>query len=271
MVKYADEKVESGKLSKNRLIMPGLKRTRKWLMSITNADDGSREDGNGVGDIDQSAQHVDMGQSFCPRKDPEHLPPTNFAQRMGEKIRGVPGFFRSPQAAFGFRVAVATMSVAIIGFLHDTQTFFVQNRLLWAMIMVAISMTPTAGQSLFSFMLRILGTVIAMVAAFLVWYIPDSKTPGVLVFLWFFSSIGIYIPLKKPQFAIIGIIRYVTIRSEDIVGSTIHCSRGLWDNNILAFTSNSTNSRLISLSFWYLQKESHQKFIDIGLELKMLS
>ncbi|TID19071.1 MFS transporter [Venturia nashicola] len=210
MVRYADGKVESGKLAKTRLILPGLKRTRKWLMSITATDDGSREDGNGIGDVDQSAQHVDMGQSFRPRKDPEHLPPTNFVERMGDTIRGFPGFFRSSEAAFGFRVAVATMSIAIIGFLHDTQTFFVQNRLLWAMIMVAISMTPTAGQSLFSFMLRILGTVVAMIAAFLVWYIPDSKTPGVLVFLWFFSSIGIYVPLKKPQFAIIGIISIVT-------------------------------------------------------------
>jgi uncharacterized membrane protein YccC len=209
LVKFADEKVESGKLSKTRLILPGFKRMKKWLMSIGDADDGSREDGNGIGDIDQSAHNVDMGQSFRPRKDPEHLPPTNFAQRMGDSLRGFPGFFRSPESAFGFRVAVATMSIAIIGFLHDTQTFFVQNRLLWAMIMVAISMTPTAGQSVFSFILRILGTVVAMIAAFLVWYIPDQKTAGVLVFLWFFSSIGIYIPLKKPQFAIIGIIRSV--------------------------------------------------------------
>jgi uncharacterized membrane protein YccC len=209
MVKYADEKIESGKLSKTRLILPGFNRTRKWLMSVFDADDGSREDGNGMGDVDQSAQTVDMGQSFRPRKDPEHLPPTNFAQKMGDLLRGFPGFFRSSQSAFGFRVAVATMSIAIIGFLHDTQTFFVQNRLLWAMIMIAISMTPTAGQSVFSFILRILGTVVAMCAAFLVWYIPDEKTAGVIVFLWFFSSIGIYIPLKKPQFAIIGIIRYV--------------------------------------------------------------
>lgn len=206
-MKYADEKVESGKLSKTHLILPGFKRIRKWLTSIADADDGSREDGNGIGDIDQSAQHVDMGQSFRPRKDPEHLPPTNFAQKVGESLRGFPAFLRSPESAFGFRVAVATMSIGVIGFLHDTQTFFVQNRLLWAMIMIAISMTPTAGQSLFSFLIRILGTVVAMIAAFLVWYIPDQKTAGVLVFLWFFSSLGIYIPLKKPQFAVIGIIR----------------------------------------------------------------
>lgn len=209
MVKYADEKVESGKLSKTRLIVPGFKRTRKWLWSICDADAGSREDGNGVGDIDQSAQHVDMGQSFHPQKDPEHLPPTNFSQRLGDVIRRFPAFLRSPESSFGLRVAVATMSISVIGFLHDTQTFFVQNRVLWATIMVTISMTPTAGQSLFSFILRILGTVLAMVAAFLVWYIPGQKTAGTLVFLWFFSSLGLYIPLKKPQFAIVGLIRYV--------------------------------------------------------------
>jgi hypothetical protein len=71
-------------------------------------------------------------------------------------------------------------------------------------------MTPTAGQSVFSFILRIIGTVIAMIIAFLVYYIPDGKTAGILVFLWLFSSIGWYIPIKTPQFAIIGMISIVT-------------------------------------------------------------
>jgi Flp pilus assembly protein protease CpaA len=57
------------------------------------------------------------------------------------------------------------MSIAIIAFLKNTQTFFVEQRLVWAMIMVAISMTPTAGQSVFQFMLRIGGTAIAMVSS----------------------------------------------------------------------------------------------------------
>jgi uncharacterized membrane protein YccC len=207
LVKFADEKVESGKLSKNRLIMPGVNRMKKWVVSLGKTDDGSREDGAGLGDIDRSSTTVDMGQSFRPRKDPEHLPPANLAQKLGDSLRGIPNFLRSPESAFGFRVAAATMSIAIIGYLHQTQLFFTENRLLWAMIMVAISMTPTAGQSLFSFILRILGTVIAMIIAFLVYYIPDGKTAGIIVFLWFFSSIGWYIPLKLPQFAIIGMIR----------------------------------------------------------------
>jgi len=71
-------------------------------------------------------------------------------------------------------------------------------------------MTPTAGQSVFSFILRIIGTVIAMIFAFLVYYIPDGKTPGIIVFLWVFTSIAWYVPIKRPQFAIIGMISIVT-------------------------------------------------------------
>ena len=72
---------------------------------------------------------------------------------------------------------------------------------------VAISMTPTAGQSVFSFVLRILGTTIAMVASFICYYIIDRHIAGVIVFLWLFTSMGMWVLLKRPQLAIIGIIR----------------------------------------------------------------
>ena len=55
------------------------------------------------------------------------------------------------------------------------------------MIMVAISMGTTAGQSLFNFVLRIAGTAVAMIGAYIVWYIVDGKIPGVIVFLWLWT------------------------------------------------------------------------------------
>jgi hypothetical protein len=76
--------------------------------------------------------------------------------------------------------------------------------------MVAISMTPTAGQSIFQFILRIAGTAAAMIIAWLIWYIPGQKTPGILVFLWVFVAIGFYIPLKRMDLVIVGLISVVT-------------------------------------------------------------
>ncbi|KAJ6098814.1 hypothetical protein N7467_000349 [Penicillium canescens] len=207
-VRYADHVAAKGKLSKNRLIIPGGKRLWKWAKSVLSAED-SHDDDN-MGDIHTQNNILQLGEAYRLRKDPEHLPPSTMFQKFGDKIRIIPWFLRSFESTYGFRVACATMTIAIIAFLHDTQTFFTQQRLVWAMIMVNLSMSPTSGQSIFSFVLRILGTTIAMVASLLIWYIPDQKTPGVIVFLFIFVSMEFYIPIKMFRFRVVGIISIVT-------------------------------------------------------------
>lgn len=207
-VRYADEKAKSGKLSRSRLIIPGAKRMKKWALSTFKVGD-THEDDN-IGDIDSHNNILQLGEAYKIRKDPEHLPPSTTLQLIGDKIRTIPAFFRSSESAYGFRVACATMTVGIIAFLHDTQTFFIQQRLVWAMIMINLSMSPTSGQSIFSFVLRILGTVIAVIFAFLVWYIPAEQTAGVIVLLFVFLSGAFYVPIKMFRFRIVGLICLIT-------------------------------------------------------------
>jgi hypothetical protein len=207
-VKFADEHDQA--TAKSKFIWPGGRRMRKWVKSIFTSQDTNQEDETTVAGFDRSNTTVFMGEAFSKRKDPEHLPPTNRWEKFGDFLRGFSRFLRSSESAFGFRAACATMSIAIIAFLRDTQNFFVENRLVWALIMVAISMTPTAGQSIFQFILRITGTAIAMVVAWLIWYIPGQHTAGILVFLWVFVAIGFYIPLKRMDLVIVGIISVVT-------------------------------------------------------------
>jgi hypothetical protein len=209
-VRFADEKVKSGQMSKTRLIVPGIKRLHKWVMNVFKDEDENMQE-HRMADVHASTSTVYMGQAYERKKDPEHLPPANALEKFGDGVRSISRFLKSPESSFGFRVAAATMSISIIGYLHQTQVFFTQNRLLWASIMVPISMTPTAGQSVFSFLLRVAGTVVAMVVAFLVYYIPDGKTPGILVLLWFFSSCGFYFAIKYPLFTVISAISIVTL------------------------------------------------------------
>lgn len=207
MVKYSDDLVASGKLSKTKLILPGWRRIKKWAKNFLN-DESTNEESQELGDVNQTSAIVDLGSAFNLHKDPEHLAPTNVFERVGDGIRTVPRFLRSPASMFGFRVALATMTIAILAFLHQTQTWFTYHRIIWAMIMVAISMSPSSGQSVFSFVLRIFGTAVAMCLALLVWYIPDGHIPGVIVLLWIAVALGMYLPLKLPDFAVIGVIRY---------------------------------------------------------------
>ncbi|KAF2851430.1 hypothetical protein T440DRAFT_63478 [Plenodomus tracheiphilus IPT5] len=208
LVRFADEHDLANK--KNKFIWLGGKRLKKWAKSIFSNQDSNSEDETTIAGFDHSNTTVYMGEAYKNKKDPEHLPPANTWEKFGNVIRSLSHFLRSPESAFGFRAACATMSIAVVAFLRDTQVFFVKQRLVWALIMVAISMTPTAGQSIFQFILRIVGTAIAMVVAWLIWYIPGQHTAGILVFVFVFVAIGFYIPLKRLDLVIVGIISVVT-------------------------------------------------------------
>ncbi|SMR51033.1 unnamed protein product [Zymoseptoria tritici ST99CH_1E4] len=210
LVLYADERKQAGTLKKTKLIVPRAKTLRKWVRAAFGKEDKSDDD-QYTADMDSSGSRLlDLGQSYGKRKDPEHMPPRNWRERIGEMIRLIPRGFRSDASSFGFRVTWATMSVAIICFLEATQSFFLKHRLLWAMIMVPISMTRTAGQSTWSFALRIIGTAIAMVASYVIWYIVDGKTAGVIVFLWLWLFCAFYFLLKFPKLIIVGLISAIT-------------------------------------------------------------
>ena len=207
-VKWADDHDQA--TTRKRFITPGKKRFKKWIVSLFSLQDSNQDDETTNVGLDRASVVVHMGEAYKGRKDPEHLAPRNIWEKFGNLVRMTSGFLKSPESSFGFRCAVATMSIAIIAYLEDTQLWFQRQRVVWAMLMVALGMTPTAGQSIFSFVLRILGTVVAMLCAWLVWYIPGHKTPGILVFLWVFVSIGHWVPLKRIDLVVAGLISIVT-------------------------------------------------------------
>ncbi|KAA8567924.1 hypothetical protein EYC84_008363 [Monilinia fructicola] len=184
LVRFADGKVEDGTMKKNRLIVPGQRRLKKWIFGIANAD--TTADSNTPDNQEAGINNVYLGSGFNPRKDPEHLPPKTAWQHLGNGLRTIPRFLGSPESAFGFRAACATLTL--------------EQRLVWALIIIAIGMTMTSGQSIFGFLARVIGTALAMVSSLVIWYIVDQKTPGVIIMLWFFIFMEMYLFLKYPRF-----------------------------------------------------------------------
>ena len=156
LVHFADKKVEDGTMKRNRLISPTLKRLKKWVIGSLKFEDASME--HTPDSTEAGGGSIYSGDSFRAAKDPEHLPPTNAWQRFTNVLRQFSGILRSQESAFGFRVACATLSIGIVAYLKDTYVFFTEQRLVWAMIMVAIGMTTTAGSGVFGFVGRIVGT-----------------------------------------------------------------------------------------------------------------
>ncbi|KAK4212025.1 hypothetical protein QBC37DRAFT_401957 [Rhypophila decipiens] len=195
---FADSKVEDGTMKKSRLILPGFRRLKKWFIGIVSNEDSSAEQSPDL--MEGTPNIIYFGDGYNRKKDPEHLPPATAWQRFGQLLRSLSKFFGSEESAFGFRAACATMTIGIVAFLESSQRFFVEQRLVWAMIMVAIGMTMTAGQSFFGFLCRVGGTVIAMCTSLVIWYMVAERTPGAIVFIWLFTFIDMYFFIKYPRF-----------------------------------------------------------------------
>jgi len=145
-VHFADERAGQGVMGRKRIIAPGKKRISKWLSSALRTEDSSVD--HTPDSTETRGVSIEMGNAYLKSRDPEHLPPTNAWQRLGNFVRGFSRILGSQESAFGFRVACATLTIGIMAYLRDTQVFFIQQRLVWAMIMVAIGVTVTVSKIL---------------------------------------------------------------------------------------------------------------------------
>lgn len=155
--------------------------------------------------LEEAVTETDLGDYLHP----EHLPPVSRIEVVGDMLRSVLRYFTSDSSKFGCRVVFATMSIGILGFLRQTQHFFIEFRLVWAMVMIPISMSPTSGNAIYGFFGRAFGTAFAMTMAYINWYIVDGKPAGVIVF--FFISMMVYYQflLRYPRYIVVFILAAV--------------------------------------------------------------
>lgn len=149
--------------------------------------------------------------------DPEHLPPATSSQTLGNFPRHLLSSLSSDASKFGLRVTFATLSIGILAFLHQTHHFFIRYRLVWAMVMIPISMSPTSGTAIYGFIGRAVGVAATMVLTYVNWYVVDGKPVGVIL-VFGLCMMGYYwLLLKWPGFVVLfvlGAVNHVLIVGE---------------------------------------------------------
>lgn len=174
LCKFSDSLVSQGVVSRNRLDVPSLRALRRWLYSLFDTHDSA------IPDDDRPSHKKEkglvFGRSTRSTHNVDHLLPCNAYERFCVRIKRFQNFLRGPEFSFGFRSALATMSCAILAYLHQTQDIFTHYRLIWSVIIAAIGANMSAGQSGVSYVLRILGSLAALIICYLVWYIPNGHT-----------------------------------------------------------------------------------------------
>lgn len=206
-VHFADSKLVDGTMERRRIVFPGWRRLVKLLHDSYRQVDTEQV----IPDGQNPSTSIWVGDSLKKRKDPEHLPPSNAYERMTNHLRIIPQFFASPAASYAFRAAIATVSLGILAFLHQTYAFFLQQRGFWAIIMTAISMGAHTGQGVFGFVARAAGTTVAMVASIIIWYIGYKQPAAIIPIFFFYLTGGILFILKNPTLTMVGLISMVTV------------------------------------------------------------
>lgn len=201
IIRFAESKVEDGTMGKKRLIIPPAKIFTKWIKGLVKGEDSS-PDRDELDNVANSIQTSYLEDCLKHPKDPEHLPPKNFTQTLGNYLRKIPQFLGSNHAKFGLRVNIATMSIGIMAFLKNCHAFFIAQRVVWALVMIPIGMNPTAGSAIFNLLGNLTATIVAMVFSYINWYIVDQKTAGIVVFLFLFMMIYFYFASRYPRFLI---------------------------------------------------------------------
>ncbi|KAL1960341.1 hypothetical protein VTO42DRAFT_8301 [Malbranchea cinnamomea] len=211
LVKFAETKTADGTMKRKRLIVPKVESLKQWIFILFSryADENDRP---------MSEEETDTGLETPggdPLKarfaDPEHLPAVTKWQKFGNFLRQISHILGSEESAFGFRVAIASFSAAILAYLRQTQEFFVGNRVNWVVIVIVIGMVPTSGRSLFGMIGRIIGTSVSIGFAFAIYYMVAGETAGVIVLLYVVNFLQTYIYIKFPQFIPAYIIMTITV------------------------------------------------------------
>ncbi|KAL3457126.1 MFS transporter [Aspergillus heterothallicus] len=196
-ISFADGKVADGTMQRSRIIFPRIS-IIEWLSLSKKGDN----EGPATSSQDTETRKY---------PDPEHLPPSNAWEKASTVLRHISHLIKSEESVFGFRVAAASFCVGILAYLHQTQDFFVRQRCIWAMIVIVIGMSPTSGQTMLGFVTRIAATVVSLALSLMVWYIPDQKTAGVIVFLYLANVFEYYFYITKPQLFGPSVIAIVTL------------------------------------------------------------
>ena len=175
LVLFADMKSRDGTMAKKRLLFPSFRRVSTLLANTLG--------GNPDLALDTAGEHADgkergfKGKTIMQSKakDPQHLPPRNAWERYTNHLRAVPRLLKSKESAFGLRMALAAISVGILAYLEKTWVFYYQQKLIWTLIVILVSMNVASGESTFKLAARAIGTLAAMVVSYICWYIVDGK------------------------------------------------------------------------------------------------
>ncbi|PBK89280.1 hypothetical protein ARMGADRAFT_1167595 [Armillaria gallica] len=115
---------------------------------------------------------------FRHARDPDALPPKSALGKFSLKLASAVRFFWSPQGVYATRYALVSIALWIPSVCFSSSWFVYQYRGLWALIMAQIGLAVFAGDQIYSYGVRLIGTGIGLLNGLVAWYIGAARGNG---------------------------------------------------------------------------------------------
>jgi len=112
------------------------------------------------------------------RPDPDSHPPTNSFQKFMHVLHHFLKWTKTTEAVFVFRYVLITILMWLPAVFKHSAHFFYVNKGIWALIMAQTILSPYAGDQLYNYVIRLVGTALALMTALLIWYIGNGSGTG---------------------------------------------------------------------------------------------
>jgi hypothetical protein len=165
----------SSKHRKNRLWAPKGLRQLAHAFFIERSTEG---DLRTYGEVQEVKEIDPEGDERKYRRDPDSRPPTNVLQRIMNGLHVVYKWTQTPEALFIFRYVFVSVALWVPAVVRRTAHFYYVQKGIWALVMAQTTLTIYAGDQLYNYFLRLIGTFIGLIIGLLVWYIGNAHTRG---------------------------------------------------------------------------------------------
>jgi hypothetical protein len=163
--------------------VPSFKVFSKWLAK--GGEHQSKASNEDLAGEDQDPEHIphitDPENEEPIQVSPRNAdagPPSNIGHLLGRALVGVFKLLGRPDIFFAIKAGIVTVLVSLPSYFKSSTGWFYSNRGIWAVIMTALTIAQFTADTVFGFVVRVVGTLLGAVLGMLVWYIGSGNGTG---------------------------------------------------------------------------------------------
>ncbi|GAA5921957.1 hypothetical protein JCM1841_005015 [Sporobolomyces salmonicolor] len=154
------------------------KKARVWFPDWSKARFARTSAEGGYQDVDPDSIAEFDTQAFSAPRHPDYRPPKTVLQLFGVRLHRVAARLAKRDVLFGYKAAVLLGLCSMPAYFSTTCFFFYRERGIWVLIMIALTTTQFVGDTIFGFLVRVVGTFFGALVGLLIWSIAAQNGRG---------------------------------------------------------------------------------------------